>query len=56
MTYAEARQRVEDAGRAYQLACDAREKNHSPETAIAKAVAYQHFLDAQTALAKTEFL
>lgn len=54
MTYTQALQRVREAGRAYNLACDAREKNRSVETATAKAAAYQRFEEAQRALARQD--
>lgn len=44
--------RVSDARRALDAARDARERNHSTETAAAVAIAQQHFDDARRAAAR----
>lgn len=56
MTCAQARLRVADARRAHHAAMDARERNHSSETAAAVAIAQLRFEAAQRALARTELL
>lgn len=52
LTRAEAEQRVAEARRAHHAAMDLREKNRTPDTAVAVAIARQHFEDAQRALAR----